>query len=397
MEISQRAKNLSTENAFVVLAEVEKLKSQGKDIISFCIGQPDFVTPDNIREAGIRAIRDGKTGYTPSAGIPELRKAVAEYFSRTRKIAISPEEIIIANGAKPFIMFTIASVTDYGKGQEVLFPNPGFPIYEAQIVAQGVIARPLPLLEKKGFKFDIDDLARKINKNTRLLILNSPQNPTGAVLDREELEEISRIVLKYDNLWVFSDEVYSRIIYDEAFFSIASLPGMRERTIMVDGASKIYAMTGWRIGFAANKILAKSFEKWMTNITSCPNHIAQWATLEALTGSQEQSEKMVQIFKERRDLIVDGLNQIRGIKCLKPGGAFYVWPNVTEACKIVGAEDSEDFRKKLLYEADVAVLADIHFGPRVEGEGQHIRFSFAVSTENIKEGLKRIKNYIDKF
>ena len=394
--ISQRTKNLGTEQAFVVLAEAEKLKSEGKDIISFCIGQPDFMTPDNIREAGIRAIKEGKTGYTASAGILQLREAVAKYLSRTRNIKVAADDVVIANGQKPFIMYAIASVTDFGKSHEVLYPVPGYPIYESQIAAQGAVPRSLPLLEKNGFKFDIKTLAESINKNTRLLILNTPQNPTGSVLTKNDLIAISKILKKYKNVWVFSDEVYSRIIYNRKFMSIASIPGMRERTIIADGVSKIYAMTGWRIGYAANKILAPAFGRWMTNITACANHIAQHAAVEALAGPQKEPEKMVRIFKKRRDIIVAGLNSIRGIKCLKPDGTFYVWPNVTEACKICGAKDAEDFRKKLLEEAGVAVLADIHFGEKIRGEGQHIRFSFATSTENIKEGLKRIKKYIGK-
>ncbi len=397
MEISQRTKNLGTEQAFVVLAEVEKLRSEGEDIISFCIGQPDFITPDNIREAGIKAIRDGRTGYTPSAGIPQLRIAASRYLSRTRRMSIEPEEVIIANGVKPFIMYVIASVTDCSRGHEVIYPVPGYPIYESQIIAQGAVPRPIPLLEKNNFQIDVEALDKTINKKTRLLILNSPQNPTGSVLTKKELEQIAKILQKYKDVWVFSDEVYSRIIYDKKFVTLASFPKMRERTIIADGVSKIYAMTGWRIGFAANKILAPSFERWMTNITACANHMAQYAAIEALTGSQKAPEKMVRIFKERRDLIVSGLNSIRGIKCLKPDGTFYVWPNVTEACKIIKAKDAEDFRKRLLIEADVAVLADIHFGERIKGEGQHIRLSFATSTENIKEGLKRIKKYMDKF
>jgi len=397
MEISQRTKNLGTEQSFVVLVEVEKLKSQGKDIISFCIGQPDFITPDNIRRAGIKAIKEGKTGYTASAGIPQLRIAVARYLSRTRHMNIEPEEVVIANGVKPFIMYTIASVTDFGRGHEVIYPVPGYPIYESQIIAQGAVPRPVPLLEKNNFQIDVETFAETINKKTRLLILNSPQNPTGSVLTKNDLIAISKILKKYKNVWVFSDEVYSRIIYNRRFVSIASIPGMRERTIVADGVSKIYAMTGWRIGYAANKILAPAFSRWMTNITACANHMAQYAAIEALTGSQKAPEKMVRIFKERRDLIANGLNRIRGIKCLMPGGTFYVWPNVTEACKISGAKDAEDFRKKLLNEAGVAVLADIHFGERIKGEGQHIRFSFATSTENIKEGLKRIKKYMSRF
>jgi aspartate/methionine/tyrosine aminotransferase len=392
--ISNRTATLGTENAFVVLKEVEDLAATGKDIVSFCIGQPDFVTPDNIRIRAIEAVVEGKTGYTPSPGIPELRRAVAETFSRTRGIEVDPDTVVIANGAKPFIGFSILTVTDYGEGHEVLYPNPGFPIYEAQIEGHGTVPVPLPLLERKKFNFDMDDLRRKVNEKSRLLILNSPQNPTGGVLSRAELEEIAEIVLPYENLWVYSDEVYSKMVYEDEFQSIASVPGMQERTIIVDGVSKSYAMTGWRMGWASNPTLARHFSRWMTNTESCGNQIAQWAAVEALSGPQNASDRMMAIFKERRDIIVEGLNAIEGIHCLTPGGAFYVWPNVTEVCAIIGAEDSEDLRKRLLYDAGVAVLADIHFGPRVEGEGQHIRLSYATSNDNIREGLKRIEAYI---
>ncbi|MCS7120396.1 MAG: pyridoxal phosphate-dependent aminotransferase [Candidatus Bathyarchaeota archaeon] len=395
LEISERTRNLGTENAFVVLKEVNDLLSKGYDIVNFCIGQPDFDTPEYIKEGAIKAIREGKTGYTPSAGIPELREAVAEFFSETRNIDVKPEWVVIANGAKPFIGYVILSVTDYGKGHEVLYPNPGFPIYESQIRAHGAIPVPLPLLERKGYAFDLDYLESHINENSRLLILNSPHNPTGSVLDKKTLEKIAEIVLNHDKLWVFSDEVYSRMVYDGEFYSIASIPEMMERTVIVDGASKTYAMTGWRIGFASNPKLADHLARWVTNTDSCAAHPNQYAALAALTGPQDDSRKMMMSFKKRRDLIVGGLNSIDGIKCLKPGGAFYVWPNVTEACKIVGAKDSEDLRRRLLYEAGVAVLSDIHFGHRNEGEGEHIRFSYATSEENIKEGLKRIKEYIE--
>jgi len=395
-EISERTRSLGTENAFVVLKEVNELTSQGKDIVNFCIGQPDFDTPEYIKEAAIKAIRDGKTGYTPSPGIPELREAVAEYFSETRNIDVKPEWVVVANGAKPFIAYTILSVTDYGKGEEVLYPNPGFPIYESQIRANGAVPVPLPLLESKGYAFDIEYLERRINEKTRLLILNSPHNPTGGVLDKDTLEQIADIVKKHENLWVFSDEVYSRMVHDGEFISIASFPGMQERTIIVDGVSKTYAMTGWRIGFAANEKLAPHLSRWLTNTDSCAAHPNQYAALAALTGPQDESERMMRSFKKRRDIIVEGLNKIEGIKCLKPGGAFYAWPNVTEACRIVGVEDSEEFRKRLLYDAGVAVLSDIHFGFKNEGEGEHIRFSYATSEENIKEGLRRIKRYIEE-
>ncbi len=396
LEISDRTRNLGTENAFVVLKEVNDLTSKGHDIVNFCIGQPDFDTPEYIKEGAIKAIKEGKTGYTPSAGIPELRKAVAKFFSETRNIEVEPESVVIANGAKPFIGYVILSVTDYGKGHEVLYPNPGFPIYESQIRAHGAVPVPLPLLEKKGYTFDIDYLESKINDNTRLLILNSPHNPTGGVLDKRTLEQIADIVLNHDKLWVFSDEVYSRMVYDGEFYSIASIPEMQERTIIVDGASKTYAMTGWRIGFASNKRLAEHLACWVTNTDSCAAHPNQYAALAALTGPQEDSEKMILSFKKRQDIIVEGLNTVEGIRCFRPGGAFYVWPNVTEACRLVGAEDSEEFRKRLLYDAGVAVLSDIHFGHRNEGEGEHVRFSYATSEKNIDEGLKRIRDYIEE-
>ena len=394
--ISERTRSLGTENAFVVLKEVGDLIRQGKDIVNFCIGQPDFDTPEYIKEAAIKAIKEGKTGYTPSPGIPELREAVAEYFSETRNINVKPDWVVIANGAKPFISYIILSVTDYGKGEEVLYPNPGFPIYESQIKASGAVPIPLPLYESKGYAFDVEYLEKRITEKTRLLILNSPHNPTGGVLDKDTLEQIADIVKRHDNLWVFSDEIYSRMVHDGEFVSIASFPRMQERTIIVDGVSKTYAMTGWRIGFAANEKLAVHLSRWITNTDSCAAHPNQYAALAALTGPQDESKKMMMSFKKRRDIIVEGLNKIEGITCLKPGGAFYAWPNITEACRLVGVKDSEEFRKRLLYEAGVAVLSDIHFGFKNEGEGEHIRFSYATSEENIREGLNRIRRYIEE-
>jgi len=396
LEVSDRTRSLGTENAFVVLKEVNELIREGKDIVNFCIGQPDFDTPEHIKEAAIKAIKEGKTGYTPSPGIPELREAVAEYLSETRGIDVKPEWVVVANGAKPFISYTILSVTDYGKGEEVLYPNPGFPIYESQIRANGAVPVPLPLLESKKYAFDVEYLESKITEKTRLLILNSPHNPTGGVLDRDTLEQIADVVKRHENLWVFSDEVYSRMVHDSEFLSIASFPGMQERTIIVDGVSKTYAMTGWRIGFAANEKLAPYMSRWVTNTDSCAAHPNQYAALAALTGPQDESRKMMMIYKRRRDIIVEGLNRIKGITCLKPGGAFYAWPNVTEACELLGVKDSEELRKRLLYDAEVAVLSDIHFGFKNEGEGEHVRFSYATSEENIREGLRRIQRYIEE-
>jgi aspartate aminotransferase len=394
--LSRRAETLGTENAFVVLDEVGRLVAQGHDVVSFCIGQPDFATPQHIREAAIRAINEGKHGYTPSAGIPELRRAVAAYFSTTRHLQVEPDEVVCACGGKPFIAHAINSVTDYGQGHEVIYPNPGFPIYGSQVVACGAKPIPLNLRESREFNFDPDELRRLVNQNTRLLIINSPHNPTGSIMSRTDFEAVAEIVAPYPDLWIYSDEVYSGLVYDGEFGSIAALPGMRERTIIVDTASKTYAMTGWRIGYAANKALAPVFTRWITNTDSCPPHPNQWAVVEALTASQAPSEEMRAVFLQRRDRIVDGLNQIEGFHCLRPGGAFYVWPNVTEACKMVGAADSEEFRKRLLYDAGVAVMADIHFGTHVPGDGEHVRFSYASSFEAIDQGLARIADFMAK-
>jgi aspartate aminotransferase len=396
LRLSNRADALGTENAFVVLAEVNRLIRDGKDIVSFCIGQPDFPTPRYVQDAAIEAIRAGRHGYTPSAGIDELRLAAAKSMSVLRGLDITPEEVVVGAGAKPFIGYAIASVTDYGAGHEVIFPVPGFPIYESQIVANGAVPVALPLSEARHFAFDPAELAAKINSNTRLLILNTPHNPTGGLLSRRDLEAIAEVLRAHPHVWVYADEIYSRLVYDGNFESIAVLPGMRERTIICDGASKTYAMTGWRIGFAANKALAPVFTRWITNTESCASQISQWAAATALNGPQSDAEKMRQSFLGRRDLIVRLLNQVEGFRCAAPGGAFYAWPNVTEACALIGAKDSEDFRQRLLNEAGVAVLADIHFGPRVERDGQHIRFSYAASDAAIEEGMRRVSDYIRK-
>ncbi len=389
--ISQRTASLGTEHAFVVLAEVNGLVAAGRDIISFAIGQPDFRTPDNICLAAKRAIDEGQHGYTPSAGIAPLREAAAQFLNRTRGLDCNAEDITVAGGAKPFIVYTILSVTDYGAGHEVLYPTPGFPIYESQIIANGAIPVSLPLIEREEFSFDINVLKEKINANTRLMILNSPHNPTGRSLTRSELEEIAGVLRDYPDCWVFSDEVYSRMVHDGEFVSIASLPGMRERTIVVDGASKSYAMTGWRLGFAANSVLAPHFSTWVTNTDSCASSITQWAAVEALNGDQSDHESMMASFAKRRDLIVREVNTLDGVHAISPGGAFYIWPNVTELCAKVGAESAEALRGRWLHEAGVAVLADSQFGAPVPGEGHHVRFSYAASEEHIVEGVARLK------
>ena len=392
--ISRRANELGTENAFVVLAEVSALQRQGKDIISFCIGQPDFPTPKNIREAGIKAINEGKHGYTPSAGILELREAAANFLNRTRHINLHADDIVVGAGAKPFIAYTIVSTTDHGVGDEVIYPVPGFPIYESQIKAMGAVPVPIYLRESRNFSFDPAELEAKITSKTKLLILNSPQNPTGGIIPRKDIEAIATIMRKHPQVWIFADEIYSQLCYEGEFCSLAQFPGMIERTIICDVASKTWAMTGWRLGFAANKVLAPVFTRWVTNTDSCASQITQWAAVEALNGPQEEAKKMRDSFLSRRNLIVGLLNKVPGVVCQNPGGAFYAWPNVTEACKLIGAADSEDFRKRLLNEAGVAVLADIHFGPRVPNEGQHIRFSYAASNEAIEKGIARMTDYI---
>ena len=391
--ISRRAESLGTENAFVVLAEVNALVRQGRDIVSFCIGQPDFQTPENIQEAAIAAIREGRHGYTPSAGIDELRAAAAQDIGARRGLEYGADDVVIGAGAKPFIAYTIASVTDYGAGDEVIYPVPGFPIYESQIAANGAIPVPIFLRESRDFAFDPAELEAKITPKTRLLILNTPHNPTGGMLQAADLDAIAEILVGHPQVWVFADEIYSRLAYAGTFESLATRPGMRERTIICDGASKTWAMTGWRIGFAANRILAPVFTRWITNTDSCASHISQWAALEAITGPQDAADRMRASFVERRDLIVRLLNTVPGVTCRTPGGAFYAWPNVTKACELTGCADSEVLRKRLLM-AGVAVLADIHFGRRVPGDGQHIRFSYAASPEAIHEGIARLDAFV---
>jgi aspartate aminotransferase len=395
--ISRRAAALGTENAFVVLAEVNALARQGKDIISFCIGQPDFPAPDNVQEAAIRAIKGGKHGYTPSAGIDELREAAAKYLAAMRGgLPIRAQDVVVGAGAKPFIAYAILSTTDYGAGDEVIYPNPGFPIYESQIIANGAKPVPIHLHENRAFAFEVGDLERLITNKTKLLILNYPHNPTGGCLTRKDLEAVARVLEKHPQVWVYADEIYSRLVFNGEFFSIAQLPGMYERTIISDGASKTWAMTGWRIGFTSNPALAPFFTRWITNTESCASQISQWAALEAVTGPQEAAAAMRSSFLDRRNLIVGLLNDVPGVSCQVPGGAFYVWPNVSEACRRIGAADSEEFRKRLLNEAGVAVLADIHFGTRVPGEGQHVRFSYAASKQAIEQGVARMAEFIRK-
>ena len=393
---AERMSGLGTETAFEVLAQVKKLEADGKNVVSFCIGEPDFDTPKNIVETAKKALDSGITHYGPSAGLPEFKKTCAEYLNKTRKnVNYEADEIVITPGAKPIIFFGILATIN--KGDEVIYPNPGFPIYESMINFIGGKAVPSPLLEERGFVFDVEELKKLITDKTKMIIINSPHNPCGGIVPKEDLEEVAKLAIEH-NLWVMSDEIYSRILYDCKFESITQFPGMKERTILIDGHSKTYAMTGWRLGYGAmNKELAGKIAQLMTNSNSCTASFTQVAGKEAYEGPQEETEKMVEKFNKRKDLTVEGLNQIKGVKCLNPGGAFYAFPNVTEACKNLGFKDAKELQNHLLYNAGVAVLARTCFGSKNEGENEeYIRLSYATSEENIKEGLKRMKEAMEK-
>jgi aspartate/methionine/tyrosine aminotransferase len=331
----------------VVLAEVNELARKGKDLISFCIGQPDFHTPVNVQDAAMRAVREGKHGYTPSAGIAELREAAARYMGAMRGLTIRPEDVVIGGGAKPFIAYTILSTTDYGVGDEVIYPNPGFPIYESQIVANGAVPVPLHLREARNFAFDPAELESKITKKTKLLILNSPQNPTGGILGKKDLEAIAAILARHPDVWIYADEIYSRLCYEGEFCSIASLPGMYERTIISDGASKTWAMTGWRIGFASNPVLAPQFVRWVPTPVPCLAHQSMGRGRGGQRGHRRA--RRCAGLPRRRDQSW-ACQQGAGRVLPPPGGAFYAWPNVTEACRMIGATDS-GIPERLLNEA----------------------------------------------
>lgn len=395
MQIANRMNRLGTETAFEVLAEVNKLKAQGKDIISFAIGEPDFDTPSNIIEAGSKALHEGYTHYGPSAGIMPFRESIARYVSRTRGIEVSPDEVVVTPGAKPIIFFSILACVN--EGDEVIYPNPGFPIYESVIDFVGAKSVPLPLLEEKDFRFDVDMLKDKVTEKTKLIIINSPQNPTGGILTQSDLQAIADLAIE-KNIWVFSDEIYCNMVYDGEFQSIVSIPGIKERTILLDGFSKTYAMTGWRLGFGVmNTDLAAHFTRLETNSVSCTATFTQMAGIEALEGPQDESLNMIKEFHARRDIIVKELNDIDGISCKNPGGAFYVFPNVTMACRNLNLKDSKELQQYLLYEAGVAVLARTCFGKKNQEENQeYIRLSYATSRDNIMEGMKRIKRALEK-
>ena len=380
MKLATRMNRLGTETAFEVLLKARALEAQGREIVHLEIGEPDFDTPSNIVEAGITALRDGQTHYTPSAGIPQLREAIAEEIATTRDIEVNPDQVVVTPGGKPIMFFTILALCE--KGDEVIYPNPGFPIYGSMINFTGAKPAPIPLLMEKDFRFDIEEFKGLVSPRTKMIILNSPQNPTGGVLTTEDLEAIAEAAIENDAI-VLSDEIYSRMVYEGEFASITQFPGMEERTIILDGFSKTYAMTGWRLGYGVMpQWLAAQVSTLMVNSNSCTAAFSQWAAVEALQGPQDEPNKMVEAFRQRRDVIVDGLNQIPGFRCLRPKGAFYVFPNIEGTGK--SSREMEDF---LLNEAGVASLAGTSFGEYGEG---FVRFSYANSLENIEKALERI-------
>src|ERR1035437_517015 len=382
LHLARRMSRLGTETAFEVLNKARALERQGKSIIHLEIGEPDFDTPANVVEAGIDALRKGWTHYGPSGGLPDLRQARAEYASRTRGVKVTSDEVVVVPGGKPIIFFTILSLID--EGDEVIYPNPGFPIYESMINYVGGRAVPIPLREERDFSIDVNELASLINDRTRLIILNSPQNPTGGVLERRDIEQIAKVIGDR-NVMILSDEIYSRLLFDGGqHFSIMSVPGMQERTILLDGFSKTYAMTGWRMGYGVMRPdLAAHMTRLMTNSNSCTQSFTQRAALAALTGPRDCIDAMVAEFHRRRDIIVAGLNQIPGFRCALPGGAFYAFANVTGT-----GVSSRELADYLLYEAGVAGLNGGCFGEYGDG---YIRFSYANSQEKLKEAVARIQ------
>lgn len=387
LQLASRMSRLGTETAFEVLNKARALERQGRNIVHLEIGEPDFDTPSNVVEAAVDALHHGWTHYGPSAGLPELRQAIAEYISRTRGVKVSSDEVVVVPGGKPIIFFTILSLID--EGDEVIYPNPGFPIYESMIRYVGGRAVPIQLREENDFCLDVNELASLISHRTKLIIVNSPQNPTGGVLARRDIERIANAIGDR-NVMILSDEIYSRLLFDGAqHFSIMSVPGMQERTILLDGFSKTYAMTGWRMGYGVMRAdLAAHITRLMTNSNSCTASFTQMAGVAALHGDQSSVDRMRDEFQRRRDVFVAGLNKIRGFSCRMPKGAFYVFPNITKT-----GWKSKPLADALLDQAGVAALSGTSFGDFGEG---YLRFSVAKSLENLEEALARLDKWTKK-
>jgi len=386
LRLAKRMARLGTETAFEVLVKAKALEAQGRGIIHLEIGEPDFDTPRNIVDAGCDALHKGFTHYGPSAGLMELRQVIAQYVGETRRVNVTPEEVVVVPGGKPIIFFTILALAE--EGDEVIYPNPGFPIYESMINYVGAKAVPIRLREELDFRLDVDELAALINNRTKLIILNSPQNPTGGVLEKKDIDAIARAIGDR-NIAVLSDEIYSRLIFDGEHHSIMSIDGMKERTILLDGFSKTYAMTGWRMGYGVMRPdLATHIARLMTNSSSCTASFTQIAGIEALCGPQESVDVMRAEFQKRRDIMVGGLNKIKGFSCRLPKGAFYVFPNITKT-----GWPSKKLADALLDDAGVAALSGTAFGDFGEG---YLRFSVANSIENIEKALDRVNDWAKK-
>ena len=380
MDVAERMGRLGTESAFEVLARAGALERQGKSVIHLEIGEPDFDTPAHIKEAAKRALDAGATHYGPSAGLPELREAIARHIEETRGVPVAADEVVVTPGAKPIMFFAILALVN--RGDEVVYPNPGFPIYESVINFVGGVPVPIPLLEETGFGLDLAELERRVSRKTKLLVINSPQNPTGGVLAPDEIGRVAELARHY-RVPVLSDEIYRRFLYDGQFASIASLSGMKAQTIILDGFSKSYAMTGWRLGYGVMPApLAEHMTRLMTNSASCTATFVQQAGLAALQGDDAPVRTMVEEFQRRRDLIVDGLNRLPGVSCARPRGAFYVFPNVKALRR-----PSKEVATYLLDEAGVALLWGTAFGEFGEG---YLRLSYAASRESIQQALERM-------
>ena len=381
MNVAARMARLGTESAFEVLARAKALERQGRSIIHLEIGEPDFDTPAHIKEAAKRALDAGATHYGPAAGLPELREAIAKHVTDTRGVPVSPEEVVVTPGGKPIMYFVITALVN--EGDEVIYPNPGFPIYESVINFVGGVPVPIPLREASGFGVDLELLERKLSPRTKLIIVNSPQNPTGGVLERAQIERVAALAAGR-NIPVLSDEIYRRFLYEGEFVSMLGMPGMRERTILLDGFSKSYAMTGWRLGYGVMpEPLAEHVTRLMVNSASCTASFVQLAGVAALQGDDAPVERMVAEFRRRRDIVVDGLNALPGVTCIRPRGAFYAFPNIRSTRR-----GSAEVAERLLNEAGVAVLGGTAFGEHGEG---YLRLSYANSEPNLRLALGRMR------
>jgi len=386
LPLAGRMARLGTETAFEVLSKAKALERQGRSIIHLEIGEPDFDTPGNIVEAAVDALRKGWTHYGPSAGLPELRESIAEYVSRTRGIPVKPEQVVVVPGGKPIIFYAMLALVD--EGDEVIYPNPGFPIYESMIEYVGGKAVPVPLQEQRDFAMDASQLASLITDRTKLIILNSPQNPTGGILERADIEQVARAIGDR-NIMVLSDEIYSRLQFEGEPFSIAQVPGMQDRTIILDGFSKTYAMTGWRMGYGImREDMAAQMTRLMTNSNSCTASFTQIAGIEALRGDQAPVDRMRTAFQQRSQAFSAGLSGIKGFSCRMPKGAFYVFPNITAT-----GWKSKPLSDALLEQTGVAALPGTTFGQYGEG---YLRFSVANSMENLDQALARIGEWAQR-